>query len=215
MPVSPGAETPPAAPSPARYGALAREIIETVLLTALIYAAVNFATGRFRVEGDSMQPTLHPDQYVLIDKVSYRLNPPQRGDVVVFRYPLDPTRDFIKRVIGLPGETVAVANGVVTVNGQPLDEPYIAAPPNYVNNWSLGPDQYFVLGDNRNSSSDSHSWGPLERGHLIGKAVFVYWPPTNWGLVTHYTYASSIPTSVPVLNATPAPDVGYPAAAYP
>jgi signal peptidase I len=210
-----GAETPPAGPRPANYGPLVREIIETVLLTALIYAAVNFATGRFRVEGDSMQPTLHPDQYVLIDKVSYRLREPQRGDVVVFHYPLDPTRDFIKRIIGLPGETVSIASGVVSVNGQPLEEPYIAAPPNYVNAWTLGPDQYFVLGDNRNSSSDSHSWGPLERRHLIGKAVFVYWPPTTWGLVPHYTYASSIPTSVPTVNATRVPASGYPAPAYP
>ena len=193
---APGApETPagqaPAAPAPSRLRLLLREILETILLTAIIYAAVNFATGRFRVEGDSMQPNLHPEQYVLVDKVSYRLGQPRRGDIVVFQYPLATERDFIKRVIGLPGETVTVTGGAVSINGQPLNEPYIAAPPAYNNTWTLGPDQYFVLGDNRNNSSDSHNWGPLNRQYLIGRAVFVYWPPDGWGLVPHYTYAST------------------------
>ena len=165
--------------------------MSTVLLTVLIYAGVNFATGRFRVEGDSMQPNLHPEQYVLVDKISYRLGQPRRGDIVVFQYPLATERDFIKRVIGLPGETVTVPGGAVSINGQPLNEPYIAAPPAYNNTWTLGPDQYFVLGDNRNNSSDSHNWGPLNRQYLIGRAVFVYWPPDGWGLVPHYTYAST------------------------
>ncbi len=184
-------EPPAAAPAPPRLRLLLREILETILLTAIIYTAVNFATGRFRVEGDSMQPNLHPEQYVLVDKVSYRLGQPRRGDIVVFQYPLATERDFIKRVIGLPGETVTVTGGAVSINGQPLNEPYIAAPPAYNNTWTLGPDQYFVLGDNRNNSSDSHNWGPLSRQYLIGRAVFVYWPPDGWGLVPHYTYAST------------------------
>jgi signal peptidase I len=196
--------TPPTeTPSPADTGvfptepartpirALIREVIETILLTVIIYTVVNFATGRFRVEGDSMQPSLHPDQYVLVEKISYRLGNPQRGDVVVFQFPLAQERDFIKRIIGLPGETVSIVEGVVTINGIPLEEPYIAAPPSYSNTWSLGPDQYFVLGDNRNNSHDSHNWGPLDRKHLIGKAVFVYWPPEGWGPVPHYVYASA------------------------
>ncbi|MBL8057523.1 MAG: signal peptidase I, partial [Anaerolineales bacterium] len=92
-----------------RWKVLAREVVETILLTVVIYALVNFATGRFRVEGDSMQPTMHPNEYVLIDKLSYMLGQPQRGDIVVFHYPFGTERDFIKRIIGLPGETVAVA----------------------------------------------------------------------------------------------------------
>ncbi len=180
---------PPAARPRLSTVALLREIIETVILTVIIYAVVNFATGRFKVEGSSMEPSVHPGQYVLVDKVSYRLGQPQRGDVVVFNYPLATDRDFIKRIIGLPGETVSVANGVVQVNDHALKEPYIAAPPLTGGTWTLSPDQYFVMGDNRNNSSDSRSWGPLDRKYLIGKAVLVYWPPVNWGLVPHYTYA--------------------------
>jgi signal peptidase I len=188
-PVDAEAEVVPLEPAPGK--SLLREIIETILLTVIIYVAVNFATGRFRIEGSSMEPSMHPNQYVLVDKISYMLGEPQRGDVVVFNYPLATERDFIKRVIGLPGETVSIEGGIVSVDGQPLEEPYISAPPMYSNSWTLGADEYFVLGDNRNSSSDSHSWGPLNRQYLIGRAIFVYWPPTLWGLVPHYTYAEA------------------------
>jgi len=178
--------------SPTRPGkGLLREIIETALLTVIIYAAVNFTTGRFRIESISMLPTFQPGQYVVVDKLSYLLGKPQRGDVIVFQYPLAPDKDYIKRVIGLPGETVSIGGGVVSVNGQPLNEPYIATPPNLGGTWALSPNQYFVMGDNRNNSSDSRSWGPLERKYLIGKAVLVYWPPPGWGWVPHFTYASS------------------------
>ena len=178
--------------SPTRPGkGLLREIIETALLTVIIYVAVNFTTGRFRIESISMLPTFQPGQYVVVDKLSYLLGKPQRGDVIVFQYPLAPDKDYIKRVIGLPGETVSIGGGVVSVNGQPLNEPYIATPPNLGGTWALSPAQYFVMGDNRNNSSDSRSWGPLERKYLIGKAVLVYWPPPGWGWVPHYTYASS------------------------
>lgn len=182
-------EAIPAEPSPGK--SLLREIIETILLTVLIYVAVNFATGRFRIEGSSMEPSMHPNQYVLVDKISYMLGQPHRGDVVVFNYPLATERDFIKRVIGLPGESVTVRGGVVYINDVPLDEPYISAPPAYEDSWTLGPNQYFVLGDNRNSSSDSHSWGPLDRKYFIGRAVFIYWPPRLWGLVPHFSYAGT------------------------
>jgi signal peptidase I len=194
LPPEPLPETPAAQPeAPARWKTVAREVAETVLLTVIIYAIVNFATGRFRVEGDSMQPTMHPNEYVLIDKVSYMLGEPQRGDIVVFHYPFGTERDFIKRVIGLPGEAVTVAGGQVTVNGQALDEPYIAAAPHYQGTWTLGADEYFVMGDNRNNSSDSHSWGPLKREFLIGRALVVYWPLDSLEIVDHYSYASASP----------------------
>jgi hypothetical protein len=111
--------------------------------------------------------------------------------VVVFQYPQATDRDFIKRIIGLPGETVDIRGGLVYVNGQSLQEPYISAPPGYAGTWILNADEYFVLGDNRNSSSDSHSWGPLQEHYLIGRAVLVYWPPQQWGLVPHYAYADA------------------------
>lgn len=191
--VTPSTPAPEEAhPSPTTPGlkTLLREIIETILLTVFIYAAVNFATSRFRVESISMEPNLHAGQYVLVEKISYRLGNPHRGDVVVFHHPKS-ERDLIKRVIGLPGETISVANGVVSVNGTPLSESYVTAGPAYQGTWTLGPDQFFVLGDNRNNSSDSHAWGPLDRKYLIGKTVFVYWPPTNWGLMPQYTYAGT------------------------
>jgi signal peptidase I len=206
-------EALPAPPAPGK--SLLREIIETVLLTVLIYVAVNFATGRFRIEGSSMEPSMHPNQYVLVDKLSYMLGDPKRGDVIVFNYPQATERDFIKRVIGLPGETVTVRGGVVYVNNVALDEPYISAPPSYENTWTLGPDEYFVLGDNRNSSSDSHAWGPLARHFLIGRAVLVYWPPDLWGAVPHYTYAAVTASGAEPATSAPAPTAmslptGYP-----
>jgi signal peptidase I len=206
-----------ALPAPAPSGkSLLREIIETVLLTVLIYVAVNFATGRFRIEGSSMEPSMHPNQYVLVDKLSYMLGDPKRGDVIVFNYPQATDRDFIKRVIGLPGETVAVRGGVVYVNDVPLDEPYISAPPTYESTWTLGPNEYFVLGDNRNSSSDSHAWGPLARHYFIGRAVLVYWPPDLWGTVPHYTYAADLAASTPAAAATAPPGTALPLeTAYP
>src|SRR5512147_1086730 len=109
---------------PTKRSHLAREIIETVLLTALIFLIVNTLTGRFRIEGQSMEPNLHDGEYVLIDKVSYMLHPPERGDVIVF-VPPNNERDYIKRVIGLPGDTVEIRGGRVYVNGIALDEPYL------------------------------------------------------------------------------------------
>jgi signal peptidase I len=186
-------------PQSGRWRSIVREVIETILLTVIIYAVVNFATGRFRVEGESMVPTLHPNEYVLIDKVSYLcveqvsvcLGRPERGDIIVFHYPFGTERDFIKRVIGLPGETVTISGGVVSVNGQALTEPYIAAPTQTNNTWTLGPDQFFVMGDNRNNSSDSRSWGPLDKKFLVGRALVVYWPINALQIVPHYDYASA------------------------
>jgi signal peptidase I len=156
-----------------------------LLLTILIFWAVNAATGRFKIDGSSMEPNLHDGQYIIINKLVYELREPQRGDVVVFQYPHDPSRDFIKRVIGIPGDEVTVERGVVTINGQPIDEPYIAQPGTYSGRWTLGGNEFFVLGDNRNNSSDSHNWGVLPRDNLIGRAWVIYWPVEDWGGVPH------------------------------
>lgn len=189
----------------ARWG---RELAETLILAFLIFLAVRAVVQNFRVEGASMQPTLHDGQYLLVNKAIYfRINlktvhkflpfidpgdnpnrflfrAPRRGDIVVFRSPQNPNRDFIKRVIGVPGDVVEVREGVVYVNGEPLSESYIAEPPNYqFPPTEVPPHTYWVLGDNRNNSDDSHHWGPVPEDNIIGQAWFSYWPRDKIGLV--------------------------------
>ncbi len=169
-----------------------REIMETVLLTLLIFVAIRTLIQNFRIEGTSMEPNLHDGQYLIINKFVYYLHPPERGDIVVFHYPKNPRRDFIKRVIGLPGEKVEVKGKHLFINGEEIEEPYTLYTGNYA--WGpkrLGEDEYFVLGDNRNSSSDSHNWGSLPGDAIIGKAWISYWPPKYLGLVPHYSYAAT------------------------
>ena len=169
---------------------LIRELIETIALTLIIFLVIRFAAQSFRIDGASMKPGLHTDEFVMVDKVSYLFQSPQRGDVIVFHYPLDTSKDFIKRVIGLPGDTIHITSTSVIVDGQTLHEPYISTPFNFENNtWKLGPDQFFVMGDNRDNSLDSRSWGPLDRRYIIGKAVAVYWPVIDWELISTYSSA--------------------------
>jgi len=166
-----------------------QDALETLLLALIIFLVINTLTGRYQVHGQSMEPNLRDGQYVLASKVTYWLQSPERGDVVV----LDPPEaqggiPYIKRIIGLPGDHVEVHDDRVWVNGTLLHEPYISISPAYVGSWDLGTGEYFVLGDNRNNSSDSHRWGALPVENLIGKAVFCYWPPEHWGIMPHYTF---------------------------
>jgi signal peptidase I len=170
---------------------LIREIVETLLLTLFIFWIVNTATGRFRIEGFSMLPTLEEGEYVIIDKLSYYLDDPERGDIIVLHFPNDRSRDFIKRVIGVPGDHIEIGDGQVRINGEVLEEPYINAEPSYSGSWDVPANSYFVLGDNRNNSSDSHNWSFLPRKDVVGKAWIIYWGPENWGLVPHYDHAVS------------------------
>jgi len=165
------------------------ELIQTVAIAGVLFLAVNLLTARIRVEGISMEPSLHEGQFVVVNRMAYRWNEAERGDIIVFRFPLNPSRRFIKRVIGLPGNTVTIRGGDVYIDGQILDEPYLAATPRYDGEWVIGPDELFVLGDNRNNSSDSQNWGPLPIEEIIGKAVLVYWPPSEAGLIPHYDLA--------------------------
>jgi signal peptidase I len=174
-------------PDTAQGSSLFREIVETLLLTVVIFVLVNTLTGRFRIDGSSMEPNLHDGEYVIVNRIVYRLHPPQRGDIVVFRR--DANREFIKRVIAVPGETIEVKGGRVLINGAPIDEPYLAAPNAYtMEPRQVGPDEYYVLGDNRNNSSDSRSWGTLARDKIVGKAWITYWPPSMWSVVPHQAY---------------------------
>lgn len=191
-----------------------REIIETAILALLIFMAVRSTVQNFKVEGLSMYPSLNDGQYILVDRLSYSrtgLGPlesilpflnsdddgflfkgPQRGDVVVFRAPGAEERDFIKRIIGVPGDTIEILNGQVIVNGETLKEPFILNHANYT--WPLDgrgpvtvpPGQFFVLGDNRTNSSDSHVWGFVPADHIIGKALISYWPFSAIGMAPHH-----------------------------
>ncbi len=157
------------------------ELIQTIIISALLYLAIDAISARIQVLSISMQPTLYEKDFVLVNKVVYKVDTPERGDVIVFRYPPNPeTTPYIKRVIGLPGDTVRITNGRVFVNDQPMIEPYIAAPPDYNGQWFIGDGELFVLGDNRNNSSDSHHWGMVPLENVIGKAEFVYWPAEHW-----------------------------------
>jgi signal peptidase I len=161
------------------------DILETLIWAMIIFIAINAVSTRIRVDGASMEPTLFNGELVIVNKLAYRLGVPARGDIIVFHYPRDPSQEFIKRVVGLPGDQVNITDGHIYVNGQRLEEPYISISPNYLGNWSVLENQLFVLGDNRNNSLDSHNWGTVPMDYVIGKALFIYWPLSTLGVVPH------------------------------
>lgn len=186
-----------------------RELLETLLLIVAIYTLVNLATARFVVEGHSMLPNFEGNEYLIVSRFDYIIGDPQRGDIVVFHYPQNPERDFIKRVIGLPGEAVQMKNGLVFINGTPLDEPYVldlcTSSTCKDQEWVLGEDDYFVLGDNRNASQDSVRFGPIHRSHIVGRAWIQYWPPSRWKIINHHEYGAPPPIPTPTPTNTPVP----------
>ena len=175
----------PVAEQPTNWKRFFLDILETIILAVVLYFGINAVSARVRVDGFSMRPTLQDGEYILVNKLAYKTGEPTRGDIIVFIFPVDPQEDLIKRVIGLPGETVSIHNGVVSVNGTPLTEPYIASPPAYDGDWVVPDGQLFVLGDNRNDSRDSHQWRFLPIENVIGKAVLIYWPPPEWQVINH------------------------------
>ncbi|MBN2046189.1 MAG: signal peptidase I [Anaerolineales bacterium] len=163
------------------------ELAETILLAVVLFVIINTLTARVRVDGPSMEPSYYHNNRVIVSKNAYWFGEIQRGDVIVFPAPPNPKEDYIKRVIGLPGDEVRITNGVVYVNDNPLDEPYISAPPiANMRPTTVPPGMVFVMGDNRNVSSDSRAWGPLNIEDIIGKAVFVYWPLDQIRVVEHF-----------------------------
>jgi signal peptidase I len=160
-----------------------RDLFLSVLIAIVV---ILFLYQPVKVEGTSMQPSLDNNERIFINKFVYRfgISDIGRGDTVVFLYPGDPSKSYIKRVIGVPGDTVRIDNGTVIVNGRPLAEPYVA--PDFrdqipMEEETVPPEKYFVLGDHRSSSNDSRSWGLVPRQNIYGKAVFVYWPLEDLG----------------------------------
>ena len=162
------------------------DVLETVLLAAILFLAINTLSARVRVEGFSMLPTLQDGEFVLVNRLAYRLGEHQRGDIVVFHHPSgQKEEDLIKRIIGIPGDQIVAENGMVSVNGTRLKEEYIKEAPSYTGEWTVPEGQLFVLGDNRNNSSDSHQWGFVPYEDVIGKAILIYWPLDHMVVIEH------------------------------
>ena len=178
-----------------------RELLEAVVLALIVFMVIQTSVRNFKVDGSSMNPTLEGGQYLMVNKLVYfqldmvrlsrivpfwkeerpdsrfAVHPPQRGEVVVFHFPRDTSKDFVKRVIGLPGDTVEIRGGRVFVNGSYQEEPYIThKDTSSMKLMRMRAKEYFVMGDNRRSSNDSRSWGSVPEGYVLGKVWFVYWP---------------------------------------
>lgn len=179
------------------------DIIETVVVALAIFVIIYlFLVQPHQVNGNSMWPNFLDGEYLLTDKFSYRLGEPQRGDVIIFeappgaRCPQELHCDFVKRIIGLPGETLTLTQGVISINEKPLPESYL--PKDFKTTsisssgsplrLTLGGDEYFVLGDNREHSSDSRAWGSVPRENIVGRAWLRYWPPQRIGFVAEAAY---------------------------
>ena len=181
----------PEAGSEKRYRPV-REVIEMVVLTVLMFLVVQLVVQNYSVDGPSLEPSLHNQERILVDKWTYLFHAPARGDIIVFIAPPDPTSDYVKRIIAIPGDTLTINNTTVIVDGVTLHEPYID-PKLQGNPWSqkqihnlvIPPDDYFVLGDNRLYSDDSRDWGFVPRGNILGRATLVYWPlgEDNYGFI--------------------------------
>ena len=195
-----------------------REIIETIILSLLLFIAIQFAVQTYQVEGASMRPTLTQGQYLLVNKLVYRhvdvgaatenavkgggyatdslifpFHPPQHGEVVIFSFPNDPSRDFVKRVIGVPGDTVEIRDGRTFVNGKQLQETY-AQFDDYdeMDPFTVPSNSYFVMGDNRKQSNDSRDWGTVPLEYIVGRAWVRYWPPHQMSIFqTEHAFSST------------------------
>jgi len=173
-------------------GAFVLEILQTIVISLLIFFIIYvFIAQPFQVKGDSMLNNYHDGEYLLVSKLSYRFGNPKEGDVIVFEYPNSPQYDYIKRIIATPEKTVSVKQGKVYLDGFPLEEPYLSPDITTLGkaflkegvNYTLSDNEYFVMGDNRERSSDSRTWGVLPKKNIIGKAVFRYWPLSKIGIL--------------------------------
>lgn len=184
QPAEASTQTPASSPHPgSSIGLWIRDLLISAIASIMI---ITFLYQPVRVEGTSMLPRLENSDRLFINKFVYHLEAIHRGDIVVFRYPLDPSKSYIKRVIALPGDRIRIDRGRVWLNGKPLKEPYV--PEGYRDTRSMAamvlpPGYYFMMGDHRSISSDSREFGPVERSLIYGKAVFVYWPAKDAGVL--------------------------------
>jgi signal peptidase I len=180
-----------------KIGSFFLDIVEISVIALAIFVIIYlFLFQPHQVRGNSMYPNFYDGEYLLTDKVSYRLGQPKRGDVIIFKAPKNEEYDYIKRIIGLPEERVKISEGKVWLNNNLLKEPYL--PEDYQTfagsfvqegeSISVPPNQYFVLGDNRNHSSDSRDWGTIPKENIVGKAWLRYWPPSQMGLIPKVEY---------------------------
>jgi len=180
------AEPEEAAPVPrlrAGFGVWVRDLLISLAISAFI---IIFIYQPVKVEGTSMMPSLDDQERIFVNKFVYRLEPIERGDIVVFRYPRDPSKSYIKRVIGTAGDRIRIDGGQVYVNDEALDEDYVPAAYSDARSYSettVPPHSYFVLGDHRSMSNDSRDFGPVNQSYIYGKAVFGYWPMDKLGRV--------------------------------
>ena len=194
-----------------------RELLEAVVLALFVFMLIQTSIRNFRVDGSSMHPTLEGGQYLMVNKAVYFqldmqrlsrvipfwrvdqaspqfvIHPPERRDVIVFHFPRDPSKDFVKRVIGVPGDEVEIRRGTVYLNGKELKEPSIDHDTSTISPVRLAEKEYFVMGDNRSSSNDSRTWGPVPEDHVLGKVWFVYWPVSGLRLLNDISWLTPKP----------------------
>jgi signal peptidase I len=170
-----------------------RDITITLLIAFVMFIGLRVMIEGYTVRYICMTPNINDGDWIIVSKISYHVGDPSRGDVAVLWPPENKVNSeypFIKRVIGLPGETIEIKDGKVFIDGDILVEDFAHAKPKYtLSEKTIPEDEYFVLGDNRNNSNDSHSWGTVPRDNFIGKAVITYWPLNAFGLIQHYDYS--------------------------
>lgn len=199
--LTPTEESVPVAPKqPAAIWVLLRELVETIVLSLIIFLLIRQVIQNYRIESHSMQPNFYEGQFILVNKLAFKLGEPERGEVIVFHNPNNVEEDYIKRVIGLPGDTIEIRDQAVYINGEVLTEPYQInpfAPGEYFPPTLVEPDTLFVMGDNRNNSSDSRRIGAIPEELIVGQAWLRVWPMDKWGVIKHYQLEPGVPAVTP------------------
>ena len=166
---------------------LARDIVEIIAIALVVFVAIHFTVQNYQVSDTSMENTLHNGQIVLVNKIAYVFHNPARGDIIVFLDPTDPVHDLLRRVIGLPGDTITLDGTAVSVDGVQLNEPYITQKFNPVaESVTVPAGEYFAVADNRPTIHDSRTFGFVPRASIVGRAIVVYWPLNQWQILNTY-----------------------------